>query len=133
MQHTQKERLTEYLQNSFGAEAEHLWAQYPDYAVFRHPLSQKWFALFVNIPGSRLGFADEQPVDVLDVKCNPIMVGSLLGEKGYFPAYHMNKKTWISVLLDDSVPDEEIALLLEMGYDSVAPKRKKTKVSKEEN
>ena len=52
----------------------------------------------------------------------PLMVGSLLSEKGFLPAYHMNKNTWISVLLDDSVSDEKISALLEFSYDSVAPK-----------
>ena len=52
------------------------------------------------------------------------MTGSLLSQKGFLPAYHMNKNYWISILLNDSVPDSEILPLLELSYDSVAPKRK---------
>ena len=124
---SQKERIIEHLQDAYSAEAEHLWAQYPEYSVFRHPASRKWYALIMDIPQNKLGLPGEQRVDVLDIKCNPIMVGSLLAEKGYFPAYHMSKKSWISILLDGSVPDEEIALLLEMAYDSVAPKMRRRK------
>ena len=46
-------------------------------------------------------------------------------EKGFRPAYHMNKNHWISILLNDSVSDDQIFPLLELSYDSVAPKHKK--------
>ena len=61
----------------------------------------------------------------MDVKCGPLMVGSLLAQDGFFPAYHMSKSSWISVILDDTLSDEDIYPLLELSYDSVAPKRKK--------
>ena len=54
-----------------------------------------------------------------------ILSGSLLTEPGFLPAYHMNKTNWISVLLDETVPDEKIFPLLDLSYDSVAPKRRK--------
>ncbi len=78
----------------------------------------------MNVPEHRLGLPGDGSVDVLDVKCDPRMIGSLLSEKGFLPAYHMSKSTWISVLLDESVPDEQILSLIELSYDSVAPKRK---------
>ena len=120
----QRERITKYLQNTFETEPEHLWIRYPAYSVFRHPLSKKWYALIMDVPKSRLGLEGDEPVTVLDVKCSPLMVGSLLSEKRFLPAYHMNKSSWISILLDGSVPDEKITPLLELSYDSVAPKRK---------
>ena len=54
----------------------------------------------MNVPEHRLGLPGDGSVNVLDVKCDPRMIGSLLSEKGFLPAYHMNKSTWISVLLD---------------------------------
>ena len=118
----QRERIEQYIQDRFSAEAEHLWAQYPNYSVFRHPASKKWFAIIRDIARSKLGLEGDSPVDVLDIKCSPLMIGSLLGEKGFLPAYHMNKDTWISILLDETVPDEKIYPLLELSYDSVAPR-----------
>lgn len=121
----QRERIMEYVQNRFGADPEHLWAKYPNYVVFRQPASRKWFAAIMDIPRNRLGLDGDGPVDVMDVKCGSVMVGSLLAQDGFLPAYHMSKGTWISVLLDDTVPDEQIFPLLELSYDSVAPKVKK--------
>ena len=73
----------------------------------------------------KLGLVGEDALDVMDIKCSTIMIGSLLSTKGFLPAYHMNKNHWISVVLNDSVPDSQITPLLELSYDSVAPKRKK--------
>ena len=123
--HLQHERITKHLRDVFETEPEHLWARYPTYAVFRHPLSRKWYALIMDVPRSRLGLEGDEPVAVLDLKCSPLMVGSLMSEQGFLPAYHMNKSSWISILLDGSVPDEKIIPLLELSYDSAAPKRKK--------
>lgn len=121
---TQSERITKHLQKIYGTEAEHLWARYPNYSVFRHSESQKWYAIIMDVPKNRLGFDQEEKVYVLNVKCSPIMIGSMLSEKGFLPAYHMNKDTWISILLDETVPDDMILSLLESSYDSVSPKRK---------
>lgn len=93
--------------------------------MFRHSASKKWYAIIMDVPSCRLGLAGEALVDVMNVKCSTIMIGSLLSTKGFLPAYHMNKNHWISILLDGSVPDDQIFPLLELSYDSVAPKRKK--------
>ena len=123
---SQRRRVTEHIRDRYAAEAEYLWAKYPNYAAFRHPASKKWCALVVDIPRNRLGLEGEGDVGIMDVKCGPLMVGSLLAQDGFFPAYHMSKSSWISILLDETVPDEQIYPLLELSYDSVAPKRKRT-------
>ena len=128
-QFSQRQRVTEYIRNRYAAEAEYLWAKYPNYAVFRQPASRKWFALVMDIPRNRLELEGNGDVYIMDVKCGPLMVGSLLAQDGFLPAYHMSKSSWISVLLDETVPDEQIYPLLELSYDSVAPKRKKLDVN----
>ena len=80
----------------------------------------------MDIPRNRLGLEGDGDVEIMDVKCGPLMVGSLLTQDGFLPAYHMSKSSWISVLLDETVPDEQIYPLLELSYDSVAPKQKKS-------
>ena len=128
----QREHIQKLIQDTYATEAEHLWVKYPDFSVFRHPSSKKWYAIIMNICKNKLGFDENQIVDVLNVKCSPVMIGSLLSEKGFLRAYHMNKSTWISILLDETVPDDTIGSLLELSYDSVAPKRKRARKSPEE-
>ena len=99
---TLKERILQYAQVHLGAEPEHLWAKFPRYAVLRHSENAKWFAVFLEVPGTRLGLERPESVDILDVKCGPLLAGSLLGVPGILPAYHMNKSNWVTLLLDGS-------------------------------
>ena len=72
------------------------------------------------MPGTEL-------IDVVNLKCDPILTGSLRSDKGIFPAYHMNKSNWISVALDGSVSADKIKMLLDMSYELTSPKIRKTK------
>lgn len=72
-----------------------------------------------------LGLDGEGFVDVMNVKCDPILVGSLRLKNGFLPAYHMNKDKWISILLDGSVSKEEIFPLIDESHSLVMPKAKK--------
>ena len=113
-----------YIQDRYGVEPEHLWVRHPNYAVFRQPASRKWFAAIMDVNRKSLDLPGAGTADIMDLKCGPVLVGSLLAQDGFRPAYHMSKSSWISVLLDETVPDEQIFPLLELSYDSVAPKRK---------
>lgn len=121
----QRERIIEHIRDRYAAEPEHLWARYPNYAVFRQPTSRKWFAIIMDVARKSIDLEGEGTADVMDVKCGQALVGSLLAQEGFRPAYHMSKSSWISVLLDETVPDEQIFPLIELSYDSVAPKVRK--------
>ena len=129
---SQRERITQYIQDTYGSQAEYLWADSPGNAIFRPPASKKWYAALMRVLPEKLGLAGEEALDVMDIRCSTIMIGSLLSTKGFLPAYHMNKNHWISIVLDNSVPDDQITPLLELSYDSVAPKRRKKRLQSEE-
>ncbi len=120
-----RDQFIQYVIDQYGVEGEYLWAKYPNYCVFRHLNNRKWFAAVMDIPRNKLGLESIEILDVVNVKCDPILIGSLRREPGFFPAYHMNKASWITVALDGSVPDEQIKMLLDMSYDATAPKIKK--------
>ena len=84
----------------------------------------------MDVPKNKLGMPEEDVLDVVNFKCDPVLLASLLNEKGFFPAYHMNKASWITVALDGSVPDEKIKMLLDMSFEATMPKirRKNVKV-----
>lgn len=85
--------------------------------VFRHNRNNKWFVLMMKIPKSRLGANSDNTVGIINLKCDPIMIGSLLNEKGFYSAYHMNKEHWITICLDDCVSDEKIISLVDLSYE----------------
>ena len=70
-----------------------------------------------------LGLRGTEPLDLVNFKCDPILIGSLRGEPGIFPAYHMNKEQWLTAALDGSVSDEQIKMLLDMSYEATASKK----------
>lgn len=113
-----------YITETYGADEEYLWQRYPNYCVFRRTDNKKWFALIADVPKEKLGLDGEGIVNVLNVKLDPILVDSLKRSAGFLPAYHMNKATWITVLPDGAVPDEQIKILLDMSFEITAPKTK---------
>ena len=98
--------------------------KYPGYAVFRHRGNRKWFALLMSIPQNKLELAGSGLTDVLNVKCDPILMGSLRKEPGVYPAYHMDKGHWITIALDGNISDDKIKWLLDLSYELTGPKKK---------
>lgn len=92
-------------------------ARYRSYGVFRHEKNRKWFALIMNVKKSLVDKGSCQDmVDILNLKIEPEK-GSILHQiPGIYPAYHMNHRTWISVLLDGTVTDEKVISLIETSF-----------------
>lgn len=115
--YTIRDSILRYAQEQFGAEPDHPWARYPGNIVLRHSNNSKWYALFMDVPRNKLGLSGAGLVPVLNLKCDPILMGGLLAKPGILPAYHMSKTSWITVLLDSTISDEEIFTLLNLSYD----------------
>lgn len=119
-----RKELEQYIAEIYGVQADFPWVAEPDYAVYRHKNNQKWFALFMTVPKTKLGVKQDGLLDIVNVKCDPIMIGSFREEPGIYPAYHMSKATWLSVALDGSANDEKIKLLLDISFGLTARKVK---------
>ena len=115
-----KTELQKYIAEAYSTVPDFPWESTPDAAVYRHENNRKWFALVMTIPKARLGIRSDGMIDIVNLKCDPLLVGSLRSEPGIFPAYHMNKDKWISVALDGSADDEQIKMLLDMSFELTA-------------
>lgn len=122
-----RKELEKYISETYSADPEYPWESSPASTVFRHAANRKWFALLMDIPRSKLGMQSDDMISVVNLKCDPLMTGSVCMKKGIYPAYHMNKNYWISVALDGTVPDETVKMLLDMSFDATMPKVKKKK------
>lgn len=109
-----KRELLAWVKETYGIEPDYPWAD--NNAVLRHQPSRKWFAVLLDVGKQKLGLSGEGNVDVVNLKCDPLLSGTLRQELGILPAYHMNKEKWISILLDGSVDTELVKGLLEMSY-----------------
>ena len=120
-----RSQLDKYITDYYGVRAERLFEKNPGFQVYRHNGTKKWFAMIMDLPESRLGLDGQKIIDVVNLKCDPILIGSLRLERGFYPAYHMNKENWITVALDESVPDEKLRMLVDMSYELTRKKLRK--------
>lgn len=122
-----KEDLLQYAAKQYGTKPEFLWRSKPNYAVLRHNDNRKWYAVLMDVPREKLRLGGEDPIDILDVKCDPLLAGSLRMEAGILPAYHMNRDNWITVLLDGTVDPNQLPFLLDQSYTLTASRREKAR------
>ena len=92
-------------------------------AVFRHSGSRKWYAIVMRVSRRKFGFDDDEVIDVVNLKLPTEMFGSFGASDGVYPAYHMNKLHWVSVLLPDS-PDDIVEFLLNVSFEATKGKWK---------
>ena len=110
----QTKRIMDQIQEKYGDQLEYLWEKSPDTAVVRHEGNQKWYAVLMRIPWDKLEKGREGLVEAVNLKHD--QVADLLSKKGIYPAFHMNKRYWLSLALDDSLQDEEVIELIERSW-----------------
>ncbi len=112
-----------YIKEKYGAEAEYLWEKFPNNAIFREEKTGKWYAALLTVEKRKLGIDDDGTVEIIDLKDTPDNITSLVDGKTYLAGYHMNKKHWYTVCLDESVPIEEIYERIDISFGTLKKKR----------
>lgn len=115
----QSNRITKYIIKKYQDEPEFLWEKYSGYGVFRNKKNEKWYAGIFNIDQSKLRDGKGE-VEILNIKLENEKIDLLLKEKGFYEGYHMNKKNWVSIILDDTISDERICSLIDESYSLVS-------------
>ncbi len=100
----QANRVAEWILREYGDRPESVFRNAPGHGLFRHPESQKWYGLILTIDLAALT-GTKRNGEILNLKIDPAESGTIRERKGIFPAYHMHKQKWISVVLDGSVDD----------------------------
>ena len=119
-----KLRLMEYCERKFGTEPEAPWEDSPDAYTFKTAKRNKWYALFMTIPYKSLGLVAKGTLDVVNIKLPPEKVLDLIDRVHFYPAYHMNKKHWITIVLNKEVDEPFVQQLLEESYGLVEKLKK---------
>ena len=110
------------------------YATQPDYpfdedfetAVLRHADNRKWYAIVMRVSRRKFGFDSDEIIDVVNLKLPTEMFGSFGAADGVYPAYHMNKLHWISVLLPDALEDM-VSFLTNASFEATKSSKKKSK------
>lgn len=116
----QTKRILAQVQEKYGNQLEYLWEKSPDSAVLRHEGNKKWYAVLMRISWDKLEKGREGLVEAVNLKHDQVV--DLLSKKGIYPAFHMNKRYWISVALDDTLSDEEVLELIEKSWNLTTKK-----------
>ena len=82
----------------------------------------KWYALMMQVPLQKLGVASKSDALILNVKIHPEDKERLIATDGFFEAYHMNKKHWISIALNVCSDDALVKECIYTSYKCVAKK-----------
>ena len=116
--------LQSYIEEIYGVAGERLFAKDPETCIFRHQSNRKWFAVVMEIPKVKLGAQADGNISVVNLKCDPRLIGSFRLEQGIYPAYHMSKAHWLTVVLDGTVASDKLKFLLEMSHDLTKGRKK---------
>lgn len=120
---TRKEVFT-YSRRVYRVEPDYPFREDFDTAVLRHRDTGKWFALVKHVKADRLGYENDETLDILNMKSDPLLIDSLVLRPGFHRAYHMNKTQWFSVELKDTVSAGEIKSLMDLSYELTERKRR---------
>ena len=119
-----REEIFKYVKDKYKIEPDYPFPSAPSYPVLRHSSSRKWFALIMDIPKRKLGLDGTEYVDIVNVKLgDPMLADILVRQPGYFYGYHITRSSWISILLDGTVPFAEIFRWIDESYAVTAPKK----------
>ena len=122
-----RQELIRYIFDEYSVEPDFPFPRDDVSCVFRHTDNRKWFGIAMVVPYRTIGIRKAGKVDILNVKCDPVLMGSFRGKPGFCPAYHMNKDKWITILLDGSAEQEDLKALLAMSYGMTADKIRKVR------
>jgi len=115
---SQSNRISNLIKEKYKACPEFLWDNAEGSAIFRNKDNDKWFAIIMDVNKNRLVKDENKLVEVINVKLDEL-VESYLNKKGIYKAYHMSKKNWVSIILDDTLTDNEIMDLVDISYNTI--------------
>ena len=123
-----KQDLLEYCFNTYGTSPDYPFDEDIQTVVLRHADSRKWYAIVMRVSRCKFGFDSDEVIDVVNLKLPTEMFRSFGAADGVYPAYHMNKLHWVSMLLPDA-SDETIQFLVNVSFEAIKDKRKREKTT----
>ena len=112
--------------SSYGTTPDYPFDEDFETAVLRHENNRKWYAIVMRVSRRKFGFDSDEVIDVVNLKLPTEMFGSFGASDGVYPAYHMNKLHWISVLLLDA-PEDVVSFLTNSSFEATKSSKKKSK------
>ena len=112
----QANRISNYIKIKYGTEPEFMWEKSPNYAVFRNKNNKKWYGIIMNLNKHKLDNKTNSEIEIINVKLTKLEIEVLLNKSGFYKAWHMNKDNWITIILDETLTDDEIINYIDKSY-----------------
>ena len=112
----QAKEIIDFIREKYGDELEFLWEKFPDNAIWRRKDNEKWYGALLTVKASKLGFDDDTMKEILDLRIKTEDIETTVDNQRFFLGYHMNKKHWYTLLLNDSIPTKEICRRIDESY-----------------
>ena len=119
-----KQEFLERCLNTYGTTPDYPFSDDFETAVLRHKDNRKWYALLMKLSRRKFGFDSDEVIDVVNVKVPMELSCSFGVADGVYPAYHMNKLHWVSVLLPDA-PEDVVRFLVSVSFELTEQKNKR--------
>ena len=112
----QTNRITQYIKEKYNRQPIFLWESAPNYGVFKK--QEKWFGIIMNIEKNKIIGKDNKEIEIMNLKLDE-ETKEYIKQKGIYEAYHMSKKNWVTIILDDTLEDKYIRELIDKSYNNV--------------
>ena len=112
--------VIDYCNNKYGENHVNPFKKHPDILAMVNE-KNKWYALLLDVEYNKLNKNIDitTKVKILNLKYPTDNISDIIDNQNIFPAYHMNKKHWISIVLDKNIKLETIKELIDISYSLV--------------
>ena len=112
----QAKEVIKYVKEKYNDDLEYLWNKFPENAVWRNKINNKWYGTLLIISERKLKLEKDKMVDIIDLRYSKDKIKEIVDNEKIFEGYHMNKDNWITIRLDGSIKTEKIFELIDNSY-----------------
>lgn len=112
----QAKEIIEYVKQKYGDDLEYLWEKFDNNAIWRNKQNNKWYGILLIVAENKLGLKTDNEIEIIDLRYKKEKIDNIIDNKKIFPGYHMNKNSWITIKLDNSLATKTIYSLIDNSY-----------------
>lgn len=112
----QSKEVIKYIKEKYNDDLEFLWKKFDNNAIWRNKTNNKWYGILLTITEDKLKIDSNKEIEILDLRYQKDKIQNIIDNETIYPGYHMNKSSWITIKLDNSVNINNIFELIDNSY-----------------
>ena len=105
-----------YIKEKYNDDLEFLWEKSPTSSIWRNKENKKWYGILMVTKEKKLDIDSPNLIEIIDLRYSKESIEKIIDNKKIYPGFHMNKKSWITIKLDNSVDTNFIYKLIDNSY-----------------